>query len=118
MTTEMASVCCQKVPEILQIIGPYVCITDHLSFVVVCLDPEVLQTALVAMRNVRFKDFDVLVPQRTLPLAAYRQFTWWIHTRLGRSVRRVIPACAASRIRHEYPEELGQYTGFQEAQED
>ena len=63
MTTEMESACCQEVSEIFRIIGPYVCITDHLSFVVVCLDPEVLQTALVTMRNVRFKDFDVLVPQ-------------------------------------------------------
>ena len=60
------SVCCQEVSEISQIIGSYVCITDHLSFVVVCLDPEVLQTALVTMRNVRFEDFDVLVLQRTL----------------------------------------------------
>ena len=117
MTTETESVCCKEVPEILQKMGTHGCITDHLSFDVVCLDPEVLQTALVAMRDVRFEDFDVPVPQRMLHLAAYRQFTWWIHTRLGRSVRRVIPACAVSRIRQEYPEESGQYTGFQEAQD-
>ena len=88
--------------------GPHGCITDNLSFVVVCLDPEVLQTALVAMRDVCFEDFDVPGPQRTLRLVAYRQFTWWIHKQLGCSVRRVIPACAASQIRHEYPEESAQ----------
>ena len=61
MTTEMESVCCKEVPEILQKMGTHGCITDHLSFDVVCLDPEVLQTALVAMRDVHFEDFDVPV---------------------------------------------------------
>ena len=69
------------------------------------------------MQNVCFEDFDVLGPQRTLRLVAYCQFTWWIHKQLGCSVRRVIPACAASQIGHEYPEESAEYTGFQEAQE-
>ena len=108
---------CKEVPEILQIIRPYICITDHLSFVVVCLDPEMQQTALVAMRDVRFEYFHVPVPQRTWRLAAYRQFTWWMHTRLG-CYRRVIPVCAVNLIRQEYTEESGQHTGFQMAQED
>ena len=70
MTTEMESVCCKEVPEILQKMGTHVCITDHLSFDVVCLDPEVLQTALVAMRDVCFEDFDVPVPQQTSRLSS------------------------------------------------
>ena len=112
MATEKESICCKEVWEITLKMETHVCITDHPSFERVCLDPEVLQTALVAMREVRFEDYQVPVPQRTFRLAAYRQFTWWIHTQLGRSVRRVIPACVVAYIRQQYPEESGQYTGF------
>ena len=49
---------------------------------------------------------------RTYRYAAYRQFTWWVHNRLGRCVRRVIPSCAVSRIRAEFEEESGDYTSF------
>ena len=49
---------------------------------------------------------------RTYRLAAYRQFTQWIHSRLGRAVRRVIPACAVIKIRNTFPELSGEYTGF------
>ena len=105
-------VCCKEIREITLKMETHVCITDHPSFERVCLDSEVLQTALVAMREVRFEDYQVPVPQRTFRLAAYHQFTWWIHTRLGRSVRQVIPACVVAYIRQQYPEESGQYTGF------
>lgn len=97
MSTEMESICCKKVTEILQKMGSHKCITEFPSFGVVCLDPEVLQTALVAMQDVRFEDFAVPIPDWTSRLAAYRQFTWSIHTQLGRSIRRVIPACAVHR---------------------
>ena len=49
---------------------------------------------------------------RTYRYTAYRQFTWWIHRRLGRHVRRIIPSCAVSRIRAEFEEEDGNYTVF------
>ena len=51
-------------------------------------------------------------------LAGYRQFTWWVHTRLGKSVKRVIPLCAVWTIRDSYPEDDNQYTGFKEADSD
>ena len=47
---------------------------------------------------------------RTLRLAAYRQFTWWVHTRLGKAVRKVIPSCAAWLIRDTYLEQNNHYT--------
>lgn len=44
--------------------------------------------------------------------AGYRQFTWWVHKRLGRYVRKVIPACVVKAIRTVYPNADGNYTGF------
>ena len=49
--------------------------------------------------------------------AAYRQFCWFIHSRLGKGVRRVIPSCVISKIRERYPSEDGIYTGFKEGSE-
>lgn len=49
--------------------------------------------------------------------AAYCQFTWWVHNRLGRYLRKVIPACVVKTIRRTYPREDGNYTGFRTANE-
>ena len=56
--------------------------------------------------------------KRTLRLAAYRQFTWWINTKLGKSVRLVIPSCAVWKIRDTYPEQDGNYVGFKDAEDE
>ena len=41
---------------------------------------------------------------------AYRQFVRWIWRRLGKHVRMVIPSCAVSKIRSQFPSES--YKGF------
>ena len=46
--------------------------------------------------------------------AAYRQFCWFAHARLGRGVRRVIPCCVVNKIRAEYPSDDWQYVGFKD----
>ena len=117
MPTAKEAICCKEISEATDKMGSNVCITIHPSFNLVCLDREVLRTALVAMSDVRFDRYAEPIQPRTFRLAAYRQFTWWIHSRLGRSVRRIIPACAVAEIRRSFPEETGQYTGFQEADE-
>ena len=50
---------------------------------------------------------------RTYRYSSYRQFTWWVHNRLGRHVRRIIPSCAINRIRAEFEEDDGNYTCFE-----
>ena len=114
MPTSKESICCKELREARDKMGEITCITRHPAFERVCLDSEVLQTALVAIANVRFHHYSLPIQNTTYRLAAYRQFTYWIHTRLGRAVRRVIPACAVNQIRLAYPEPSGQYTGYQE----
>ena len=128
------------------------CITEHAKFRIVCLDTDVLNTALVAIHNIRCNPLPDLIENRwvvafffflarrivppsmysvnilylclfcffnfprTWRLAAYRQFTWWAHGALGKKNRRVIPACVVKAIRHEFPDETGQYAGFKEAE--
>ena len=47
---------------------------------------------------------------------AYRQFICWAYRgeKLGKGVRRILPACVVKVIRARYPEPLAQYVGFKE----
>ena len=54
---------------------------------------------------------------RLYRLAAYRQFTYWVHNKLGRHVRQVIPSCAVNKIRETFPDATGQYRGCLEYDE-
>lgn len=56
---------------------------------------------------------------RSMRLVAYRQWTWWIHGKLGKRNRKVIPACVVAAVRKAYPEaDPARYRGFEEAGED
>ncbi|KAJ8048299.1 hypothetical protein HOLleu_00552 [Holothuria leucospilota] len=50
---------------------------------------------------------------RTYRYAAYRMFTYWVYGKLGQGVRKVVPACAVSKIRETFPDPNGVYVGFQ-----
>ena len=53
------------------------------------------------------------INNRSLLYACYRQFTLWIHKRLGK-----VPSSAIWEIRNHYPELDGQYAPFQEAKDE
>ena len=55
---------------------------------------------------------------RSYRYAAYRQFTWWVHGRLGPNKRYPIPACATHAIRTQYPSPDNVYEGYQSVEED
>ena len=55
---------------------------------------------------------------RSLRLAAYRQYTCWVHGYLGRGDRRVIPPCVVTAIREAFPDPSQQYKGFEDARDD
>jgi hypothetical protein len=77
---------------------------------------SVYLTAVVIMLCQMFMSFHVQTPTclvvnevrhvhlelcRLLRLTSYRQFTYWIHRKLGRGVRRVIRACIVLSIRRQ-----------------
>ncbi|XP_068735788.1 uncharacterized protein [Montipora capricornis] len=117
MPTANECYCCQELEELNQKVDEsgVTCITSHNKFRIVCLDTDVLQTALVAIQHARLNPIPDPIGNKTWRLAAYRQFTWWVHDVLGKKRRRVIPACVVKTIRKELPEESDAYTGFREA---
>ncbi|XP_068733080.1 P2X purinoceptor 7-like [Montipora capricornis] len=120
MSTADECFCCQELEVLNQKFDEsgVECITDHAKFRIGCVDTDVLNTALVAIHNARCNPLPEPIENRTWRLAAYRQFTWWVHGVLGRKNRRVIPGCVVKAIRNEFPEESGEYAGFKPAEID
>ena len=115
METYQESLCCKDdVPE--DIIGNNTCITQHEEFAIVCLNTAVLRTTLSMLNNLRGDRIEY--ENISYRYAGYRQFTWWIHNRLGQGVRRVIPSCAIWAIRDMYPDTDNNYVPYLEAREE
>ena len=90
------------------------CITQ--IFLTVCLNAEILKTTLAALNNRRGDRMET--SNRSMRYAAYRQFTCWVHDRLGRGVRKAIPSCAVLAIRDAYPENGMVYVPFLEEKDE
>ncbi|PFX27532.1 P2X purinoceptor 7-like [Stylophora pistillata] len=120
MLTEFESICSKEPAFLSKLIEGLSCITEHGSFLSVCLNRDVLWTALVSLHD---RESAVLpdrlqVCNRSLRYAAYRQFTWWVHGYLGKNIRRVIPSCTVKKIRAEFPAQDGAYAGYITGEED
>ena len=70
------------------------------------------------VNTLRPYDFEPDATTRSMRYAAYRQFTWWVHNRLGGGVRKVIPSCAIWAIRDTYPKISNNYVPFQESRDE
>ena len=55
---------------------------------------------------------------RALRYTAYRQWTAWMHGKLGGKYRRPMPSCAVKEIRKAFPSPSGEYKGFEYAHHD
>ena len=62
-----------------------------------CLEKCILEIALTATNDMKGDNLSKRI--------TYKQFTWWIHSRLGKGVRKVIPSCVVWFIRKNYPSE-------------
>ena len=114
MVSEEESVCCLEYMS--EEFTNATCITLSNNFGSVCLHAEVLKATLGGLNSLRGDNTDH--SNRSMRYAGYRIFTWWIHGRLGRGVRKVIPSCAIWAIRDKYPEENNVYKAFQEANDE
>ncbi|XP_065899014.1 uncharacterized protein [Dysidea avara] len=114
MPTARESVCCQEIDEIkgLLVGDPVpVCITQHMDFANACLCRVVLLIASHGHRH-HYGTSDIPAEEnRKFRFLAYRQLVWWGWGYLGRHRRVVLPSCAVSRIRSEFPSD--DYTGHQ-----
>ncbi|KAL9976758.1 hypothetical protein ACROYT_G014087 [Oculina patagonica] len=116
MPTEKECVCCKELKFLSKVVKDLSCVTKHSNFEAVCLNRDVLWTALVSLHDRESAGLPDKqeVPNRSFRYAAYRQFTWWVHGHLGKKIRRVIPSCAVNKIRQTFPADDGVYTGYTE----
>ena len=62
---------------------------------------------------------EINIQNKSLRYAGYRQYTWWVHNRLCKGIRKVIPSCAIWAIRDAHPEYGNPiYLPFQEARDE
>ena len=86
------------------------CITSYKLFGSLCLDRNVLETAIKAKCDIRADELDFGI--NSYRKSAYRQYTLWRYGRFGKGNRRVCPACVVRMIRATYPSATGNYMGF------
>ncbi|XP_072022174.1 uncharacterized protein [Amphiura filiformis] len=95
------------------------CITLHADFEAICLTPAVLEMIAALTRERRGYPINEDWSNRLYRLLAYQAYTFWIHGKLGRKNRRVIPACAVNTIRRKWPEmNDNNYVSYKEAEAD
>ncbi|KAJ8048794.1 P2X purinoceptor 7 [Holothuria leucospilota] len=118
MPSQLECKCCTEVAAVRRVVPNLEagqCIISHLDFNIICLHKQVLRATIIMRNDVR--GHVVNVPQglenKTYRYAAYRMFTYWVHGKLGQGVRKVVPACAVSKIRETFPDPNGVYVGFQ-----
>ena len=135
MNSEKESICCQEISEMVQLlvegnVRPE-CITEHQDFSNICLCRAVLTVALYSHRhrygtgdiptdanryviisNWYVRSYKLFLFNRRFRYLAYRQLVWWGWQCLGRHRRVVLPSCAVSKVRSEFPSE--EYTGYQD----
>jgi P2X purinoceptor 7 len=92
------------------------CITEHEDFHSIMLLKNSLWTSLVQLHDTASRGLTNRnnVANKTYRYAAYRNFCWFVHTNLGKGVRRVIPSCVVKLIRQTFPSIDGEYVGFKE----
>lgn len=98
--------------------GDLTCLVDHDRFYNAVIAEDVLSWQIIARAvDTTGEKFPDPVPNRVYRYQAYRQVTYFLHGRLGKSFRRVIPSCVVWAIRKKYESQDGTYRGFLHADE-
>ena len=112
--------CCQQDEQIKEVCqevsegkAAHKCITDHPGFQFYCLDSRFLQNTYYLHKAFEHDDTRTSINNRKR-YTAFRNFTSWVHGRLGQHKRIPIPMCVTKKIRQKFPSPDGNYTGFQE----
>ncbi|XP_046847587.1 uncharacterized protein LOC124441198 [Xenia sp. Carnegie-2017] len=104
MSTGRESICCQEVNNTDPLIhGDHICITQ---------EEAVLKTAMVVYTH-DIGPMPESEENEALRYTAYRQWTAWVHGRLGKKYRLPIPVY---KIGKAFPSPSGEYKGFEYAQ--
>uniref|UniRef100_A0A3B4UNJ6 P2X purinoreceptor 7 intracellular domain-containing protein n=1 Tax=Seriola dumerili TaxID=41447 RepID=A0A3B4UNJ6_SERDU len=106
MPTVSESICCQEA-GLEHVLRGHSCITVECTFSILCREVDVLEVAMLSLKDVRAESLDLF------RLTAYRQFTLWARGHLGKKNRIPIPACVVSAIRAVFPSP--EYRGFEYA---
>ena len=92
--------------------------TNSEEFKEICLYRPYLEVILVGLSRIRGDHLENNTSNRSFRFAAYTAFTWWVHGKLGRHSRRVIPSCVVWAIRRVFPEASGVYANFKPGSRD
>ncbi|KAM7301414.1 P2X purinoceptor 7-like [Ixodes scapularis] len=114
MQTVEESVCCRELHNVVRMCSDQgvPCVTKHPLFELYCLNTDILDLEHLKLRYFCPLDAGDRGPQERHRYTAYRQFTWWVHHKLGRGNRVPLPSCAVQRIRREFRSTDGSYVGF------
>ncbi|XP_033101216.1 P2X purinoceptor 7-like [Anneissia japonica] len=106
MPSRIECVCCRENVDICRKMDVNIdkCIQSKESLKTLCLDKEIL-VLMSSIKEVVGEDLRDPISNRLYRYTAYQSFTWWIYGKLGRKVRRIIPACVVTCIRAHFPEE-------------
>ena len=103
MDTSTESLCCKEVGEISsdRFEGKQ-CVTLVQEFSEVCLNEVVLKVTLVGYNDMKNNNKSGKFTNRNLRFVSYKMFTWWVHNKLGKGIRRCIPSCVVWAIRDRF----------------
>ena len=92
---------------------------SKIGYCLTCLLLDFLKLCHIFVLAIEIRSCDaLLLSLRNYRYPSHKQFTWWIHSRLVKDVRKVIPSCVVSSIGKNYPSENGVYTDFKQAEND
>ncbi|KAK7162413.1 hypothetical protein R3I93_006647 [Phoxinus phoxinus] len=112
MPTVSESICCQEA-DLDHVLRGQSCITMACTFTMLCREVDVLEVAMLSLKDVRGETLERPINSCLFRLTAYRQFTLWARGHLGKKNRIPIPACVVGSIRAVFPSL--EYHGFEYA---